>query len=240
MSDTNAFLISRTGGVAFLNVNLTSDTEATQSEHLRCLKTEPLTEVSKVFVSQLRSLLGLPDFYDYSKSALVSSVLPAPAGIALWEVDVLGRRAYCHYRTTVIESLQSLAAVTEKIQNMGVPDHIKDMLDEAIRSLHLVRANCIVYRDHSLTKRLLLQAQRGAAVGNYKIMITSARDAATQAEKAFFDSEMLGVQYNPPNHKLAIYTPLFLPILVPIVTRLVSAFKTMRRKRQELAAKKTQ
>jgi hypothetical protein len=47
---------------------------------------------------------------------------------------------------------------------------------------------------------------------------------------------MLGVQYDPPNHKFAIYTPLFLPIFVPLFASILARYKKFKARRAKPTA----
>jgi len=49
-----------------------------------------------------------------------------------------------------------------------------------------------------------------------------------RAHEAFFDPDMLSLLYFPDEHKFAIYTPLFLPISVPVVLKLLAEIKKLR------------
>lgn len=64
-----------------------------------------------------------------------------------------------------------------------------------------------------------------------------------ESERLFFDPNMLPQLYFPDEHKYAIYVPMFLPILVPILTGIYGEFREWRhgKKKQEVsAAKKNQ
>ena len=73
------------------------------------------------------------------------------------------------------------------------------------------------------------------------------RDAVGLANKAFFDPSMMGLLYfvsatrrvckckltrQPDEHKLAVYTPLFAPVAVPIVLGLIKEISGWRRRRR--------
>jgi phosphatidylinositol glycan class S len=55
-----------------------------------------------------------------------------------------------------------------------------------------------------------------------------AKNAIVDAEKAFFDPNMVSMLYFPAEHLLAIYMPFFVPIAVPMVTALYKEFKIWR------------
>lgn len=59
------------------------------------------------------------------------------------------------------------------------------------------------------------------------------KDSATarrNAVKAFFDPTMVGMMYFPDEHKLAIYVPLFVPLLFPLISRFFKEIKYQRTK----------
>lgn len=65
-------------------------------------------------------------------------------------------------------------------------------------------------------------------------------DAVTRASQAFFNPGMLALLYFPPEHNVAVYTPLLAPVMVPLVAaviREVSKWRKERKLRVEMKAK---
>lgn len=52
------------------------------------------------------------------------------------------------------------------------------------------------------------------------------------ASKAYFDPSMLALLYFPDEHKYAIYTPLFGPVMVPILMGLLREWKAWKAKKK--------
>lgn len=66
-------------------------------------------------------------------------------------------------------------------------------------------------------KKLLL-AKQALAEGNLLAASDHAKTAFVASEHAFFDASLLAQLYFPDEQKYAIYIPLFLPIMVPVIT----------------------
>ena len=61
--------------------------------------------------------------------------------------------------------------------------------------------------------------------------------ASTEASKAFFHPSMLGLLYFPDEHKLAVYTPFFGPIALPIVAATVREVVAWRKRTKVMKVK---
>lgn len=210
-SDTDAFLILRTGGIVIFNperytrsaVNVISSTE--------------LHRPISVFVQQLRTLLGVPStFFPTTDGKNTSSslsngplhILPSSSGIAKWELDVLIRQRTYENLMKAKTSILTLCQLVKKQTHMVVHDHIKDRLLIALEKLELA-----LHQLETNSSAAYLTAHRYALEG------------LDEAEKAFFDREMVSLLYYPPEHEAAIYIPHFLPVFYPIVVGLFLEFK---------------
>jgi phosphatidylinositol glycan class S len=60
-----------------------------------------------------------------------------------------------------------------------------------------------------------------------------------ESERLFFDPNMLPQLYFPDEHKYAIYVPMFLPILVPILTGIFGEFRERRERGKKAAVTPT-
>lgn len=56
--------------------------------------------------------------------------------------------------------------------------------------------------------------------------------ALAHASRAFFNPGMLALLYFPPEHNLAVYTPLLAPISVPLIANSLREFAAWRRARR--------
>lgn len=61
---------------------------------------------------------------------------------------------------------------------------------------------------------------------------TLAQKAFVASEQAFFDASLLAQLYFPDEQKYAIYIPLFLPTIVPVVTSFSMLWKMFVKRRQ--------
>jgi phosphatidylinositol glycan class S len=102
-------------------------------------------------------------------------------------------------------TLQSLIQLLEGIDYIVINDEV----GAAIRTS---------YQHIKMAKQLLAINDVDAAVQHAKI-------AHQSAEKAFFDPSMLALLYFPGEQKYAIYIPLFLPIMIPVIFSLNSLKK---------------
>ena len=73
-------------------------------------------------------------------------------------------------------------------------------------------------------------------------MLQNSIQALILSSRAFFNPGMLAMLYFPPEHKYAVYTPLFAPISAPLIVatlkELASILKA-RRKRKEIEERLT-
>ena len=70
-----------------------------------------------------------------------------------------------------------------------------------------------------------MQASTALSHNQCNLAAQEARQAIVNAEKAFFDPNMVSMLYFPAEHLLAIYMPFFVPIAVPMMTALYKEFK---------------
>ena len=105
-------------------------------------------------------------------------------------------------------TLGSLAQLAESLATIPIPEEV---------ALRVTRA-----LDH------LQMAQRNSHAGRFRSALEYARLAKAEAEKAFFEKDMVSQVYFPDEHKVAVYLPLLGPIGV---TLLASLFKEIKKRR---------
>jgi phosphatidylinositol glycan class S len=221
-SDTNAFLILRTGGIVIFNPE-----EKNTTSPLRTLEPSELYGPMSVFVEQLRELLGVPaalfPTIDTKKGTSAPEVkegcedldvqfLPSPSGVSKWELDVLLRQRTYENLVKAKTSILTLCQLVKKQTHMVVHDHIKDKLLSALHKLQLALNH--------------LEGGRDGPGFDYATAHRHALEGLKEAESAFFDKEMVSLLYYPPEHEAAIYIPHFLPVFYPIVVGLLFELKT--------------
>ncbi|KAI5116254.1 hypothetical protein M0805_009538 [Coniferiporia weirii] len=155
-----------------------------------------------VFRTQLLKLLGIP---------------PLPAGVhtreALsdWQLDsLLRQRAYENAKGSK-DTLSSIVSLVSQIEGMPVGKDVTDDVRDALDALDKM------YKVARESPRLALHY--------------SAR-ALTRASRAFFNPGMLALLYFPPEHNVAVYTPLLAPVTVPLLAAVLREIKNRRRQRR--------
>ncbi|KAI7831453.1 phosphatidylinositol-glycan biosynthesis class S protein [Gamsiella multidivaricata] len=212
-SSTNSFLIPRWGGITILN----RDNSTSISPHV--ITVQELGPVMKVFLMQLRDLMGLADLSAARASFPITFHKTSNEAPTAWELDNLLRRRSAENLMDSLATLTSLARLVVDTPNMVVLDHIqKDVVD----ALEDISRSC---------QRLSEQA--------YVEALAASRDALVKSETAFFDPTMVSMLYFPDEHKYAIYMPLFVPISVPLVMALLRELKKWKDAKKATSKQKT-
>lgn len=163
--------------------------------------------VMGAFIAQLRPLLGIPDMGHIPDAQL--DPLRA-VGPRRWEVDALLRLRVLEQITSAENTLQSLAQLLGEISNIVINDDVGASINAAVDGIGLARA----------------QLAAGQLVEAYR----SSRGAHRAAETAFMEPSLLALLYFPDDQKYAIYIPLFLPIMFPVVLSLKTLLLWLRGK----------
>ncbi|KAJ3297137.1 hypothetical protein HK104_000793 [Borealophlyctis nickersoniae] len=212
---TNAFLIPQWGGI------LVRDPPQDKGSAYRLSRSE-LHPIMEIFVSQLRSLLGVKEIVIPNVKDLLPDVRveydPAPhVGLTKWELDRLTRERAVQNLVDAVTTLNSLATLIFDLENMVVLDHIQT---EVLAALDAVDKGYKALEDSSFE-----EAARYA------------RLAITSAESAFFDPTMVSMLYFPDEHKYAVYMPLFVPVAVPLLIASIKELKAWKQGRRGHKAK---
>ncbi|KAF9341719.1 hypothetical protein BGZ91_003715 [Linnemannia elongata] len=213
-SSTNSFLIPRWGGVAILNRDI--DRTKRSEEHPEVITVQDLEPVMRVFLTQLRDLMGVTDLSTTTQSSssfpivFHKSLNEAPT---TWELDNLLRRRSAENLVDSLATISSLARLVRKTPNMVVLDHIQKDVTEALRD---IGRSC----EH-LSRQEYVEA------------LAASRDGLVKSETAFFDPTMVSMLYFPDEHKYAIYMPLFVPISVPLLMSLLREVKRLKEKKKQ-------
>ncbi|KAF9108458.1 GPI transamidase component [Mortierella sp. GBA35] len=211
---TNSFLIPRWGGIAILNRD-TDRTKSTQ-EHPEVITVQELEPVMRVFLTQLRDLLGVTDLSTTTRPTssfpivFQKSLNEAPT---TWELDKLLRRRSAENLVDSLATISSLARLVRDTPNMVVLDHIQKEVTEALQD---VGRSC-----GHLTRQEYVEA------------LAASRDGLVKSEMAFFDPTMVSMLYFPDEHKYAIYMPLFVPISVPLLMSLLRELKRLKENKKQ-------
>uniref|UniRef100_A0A1B6LI78 GPI transamidase component PIG-S n=1 Tax=Graphocephala atropunctata TaxID=36148 RepID=A0A1B6LI78_9HEMI len=168
--------------------------------------TPDMGEVAKVFVSHLRYLLDLRYQPVASAKLLTLSVAPLRG----WEVDSLYRSRVLEQAISARLTLQSLARLLGEISNIVINEEVGDAIKTSVISI-------------SATFSKL-------AAGRLEEALGFARKAYITAEMAFSHPSLLALLYFPDDQKYAVYIPLFLPVMIPVVLSLKNIWKWLNNK----------
>ncbi|KAF9922371.1 GPI transamidase component [Linnemannia zychae] len=218
-SSTNSFLIPRWGGIAILNRN--TDGAEGAKDHVELITMQELEPLMKVFLNQLRDLMGVTELSTTIRShpsfpiVFHKSLNEAPT---TWELDNLLRKRTTENLVDSLATISSLARLVQNTPNMVVLDHIQKDVTEALQD---IGRSC---------KHLSQQ--------EYVEALAASRDGLVKSETAFFDPTMVSMLYFPDEHKYAIYMPLFVPISVPLLMSLLRELKRMKERKREAQREK--
>ncbi|XP_044750731.1 GPI transamidase component PIG-S [Coccinella septempunctata] len=121
------------------------------------------------------------------------------------------RRLYKRKASNMIESskrtLKSLAQLLSEINSIVISDEVAEKIEISLESVE----NAELY----LKAEEIDQALKFAKI------------AFNHSEKAFGDPSLLALLYFPDDQKYAVYIPLFLPIMIPVLMSLLSVKKKL-------------
>ncbi|CAD1478283.1 unnamed protein product, partial [Heterotrigona itama] len=199
-ANVEAFLSPRWGGVVLINPPIDTCVAAKPNQPVTVVPEQ--TTVVGTFLTQLKLLLGIPEPKFLNGVNAVS--LP---GLKLrdWEVDVLLRIRTIEQLTSAKLTLQSLAQLLQEISNIVITDVVGHRIKTALR---LVQDSAERLTDGDLATGFLLS-----------------KEAFVTAEAAFSDPTLFALLYFPEDQKYAVYTPLFLPAMVPVLLSLKNIYR---------------
>ncbi|KAI9618457.1 hypothetical protein H4Q26_012278 [Puccinia striiformis f. sp. tritici PST-130] len=130
-------------------------------------------------------------------------------------IDALVRRRIIENSLEAINSIQVIVNLVLHQTNMRVSLEVQNQVQGALSSLKSAQSE-LKKPEGSLWKASKYADQS-------KILSST----------AFFSPTMLSLLYFPDEHKYAIYTPLFGPVLVPLIIALVKEIKNLREKKRK-------
>ncbi|XP_023341084.1 GPI transamidase component PIG-S [Eurytemora carolleeae] len=202
-SKNNSFLIPSWGGVYIYNYNLPGDKMIKYPTSLEL----DMELVSKIWVGQLRSLLGV-QVVDERKSLALN-----PRGLRDWELDYQLRYRAGENIVEVRRTLESLSRLLHQIPNIVITEDIARRVE---MSLNKLRMSVSYLKEGRITEAH-----------------SASQSSLQQAEAAFFDPSLLSLLYFPDDQKYAIYVPYFLPVGLPILLSIKSIIKAIKTKPKE-------
>lgn len=190
----DAFLSPRWGGIVIHNPSslICHNTSVHPKEY-----SPDTAAVMGVFLAQLRLLMGIPELEEISRA----DHLPLLAvSLRHWELDSLLRVRTMEQLTSAKLTLQSLSQLLSEISNIVINDAVGDSIYQAV--------------DHVERAAKLLK------IGQLDRAFNDSKEAFLSAEAAFTDPSLLALLYFPDDQKYAVYIPLFLPVMIPVIMSL--------------------
>ncbi|XP_066601414.1 GPI transamidase component PIG-S-like isoform X2 [Prorops nasuta] len=191
-NNVEAFLSPRWGGVVLTNPPIEACAKSNISLPITVVPEE--TTIVGTFVAQLRLLLGIPDLEPIYGVTAVPLVDLKPRE---WEVDALLRIRTVEQLTSAKLTLQSLAQLLKEISNIVITEVVGKRIKNALRSVQ--------------------ESAKSLERGNLLEGFLHSKEAFTMAEAAFSDPSLLALLYFPEDQKYAVYIPLFLPAMIPVL-----------------------
>ncbi|XP_052751824.1 GPI transamidase component PIG-S isoform X2 [Galleria mellonella] len=189
-SPVQAFMSPKWGGVVMYSPSAAD-----------CRAAEPTSSpdvrlIMGTFLAQLRTLLGIADTpsIEGAAAAALRSVRARR-----WELDALLRLRTLEQLAAAHAALASLAQLLGEISNIVINDEVGASINSAVKSIEA--AEELLSKDLLAAYRLSLRAH-------------------IDAETAFMEPSLLALLYFPDDQKYAIYIPLFLPIMFPVILSL--------------------
>ncbi|XP_018058285.1 PREDICTED: GPI transamidase component PIG-S [Atta colombica] len=194
-SNVEAFLSPRWGGVILINPSSEVCENARENEAVTLVPEE--TAIVGTFLAQLRLLLGIPEMKSINGVTAVPLV-----GLKSrdWEIDSLLRYRTVEQLTSAKLTLQSLARLLKEISNIVITDVVGNRIKTALGLVH--------------------ESAEHLQRGDLKRSFILSKEAFIISEAAFSDPTLLALLYFPEDQKYAVYIPLFLPAMIPVLLSL--------------------
>ena len=164
--------------------------------------------VTSGWISSLRSWLSLPANESVAGGALqvdadgsgvaLLAARPRLDGISDWEFEILARAVHAQFLRRTVETLRSLVELVDSLPDVEVREEIASMAFKATQK----------------TKASIEAAEKGDLLSS----LVESRQALVLALTAIHDDSVVSQLYFSWEFKYAVYLPISMPILVPILT----------------------
>ncbi|EPZ31016.1 Phosphatidylinositol-glycan biosynthesis class S protein domain-containing protein [Rozella allomycis CSF55] len=149
-----------------------------------------LRPIMKLFSKQILSLFG----FNFELGHVIDS---NDQLLSALQVDLFMQESIIKSVIGTLETFGAFKRMLNKISNIIVPDQVGFVIQSSIFRL----------------KRALAHMQSNKWESSYK----DSRRAYLESRMALSDPSMVAMMYYPDDHKMAIYLPLFLPIITPLM-----------------------
>ncbi|KNE64271.1 hypothetical protein AMAG_09303 [Allomyces macrogynus ATCC 38327] len=205
-SPFNDFVVPRWGGVVVHNMR---DQATRPQEMIVPLGDE--RKLAETWITHLRDAFGVRRVQGSVQIDTTTLSFPdagTVTGISATERAVYHLSSAVTHTVETIQTLQALVRLVDQQTNLPVSPTIAREVQTALRGV----------------------TSRPTAA--WSDMHARARAARAQAEAAFFDPDMVGLMYFPDEHKYAVYMPLFVPVLVTVLSVVVRELRVWQKERK--------
>ncbi|KAJ3369962.1 hypothetical protein GGF31_004812 [Allomyces arbusculus] len=205
-SPFNDFVVPRWGGVVVHNVR----EPATRAEEV-IVPLGDERKLAETWITHLRDAFGVQRVrgsMQVDTTTLHFPNLDTATGISSTELAIFHLSSAVTHTVETIQTLQALVRLVDQQTNLPVSPTIAREVQTALRGV----------------------TSRPTAA--WSGMHERARAARAQAEAAFFDPDMVGLMYFPDEHKYAVYMPLFVPVLVTVLSVVVRELRVWQNERK--------
>ncbi|KAJ9589616.1 hypothetical protein L9F63_017201 [Diploptera punctata] len=191
----DAFLSPRWGGIVINNPSSIICNNISIPEPK--IYSPDAVSIMGVFLAQMRLLMGIPELDPVPRADRVPLLTTS---LRQWELDSLFRVRTLEQLTSAKLTLQSLSQLLGEISNIVINDAVGDSIFQAVDSIE--------------------RAAEFLTVGKLMEAFNESKNAFLSAEAAFTDPSLLALLYFPDDQKYAVYIPLFLPVMIPVIMSL--------------------
>ncbi|KAM8704796.1 hypothetical protein ACLKA7_009276 [Drosophila subpalustris] len=164
----------------------------------------------QVMLDQLHKLLDISSEVQIAGVKTVDIEQLAPRR---WEYESYMRRSAIRHIATASSTLESLIKLLDQISYIVIDDKVGTAITNSYGDILAAKVALLEHR--------LLDAS------------ALAKRAFVASERGFFDASLLAQLYFPDEQKYAIYIPLFLPVMVPVLSSFNMLRKLLQRRRKE-------
>uniref|UniRef100_A0A1L8E3R1 Putative gpi transamidase complex n=1 Tax=Nyssomyia neivai TaxID=330878 RepID=A0A1L8E3R1_9DIPT len=167
-------------------------------------------EISLTLLYILRKLMEIEIDIPINEATMseITSISPRK-----WEIDVYLRNSAIHLIQSSILTLSSLTKLLQDINYIVINDEVGQAVEDSHRNI--------------------VEALVALKKNELNLAVTLAKKAHLASEAAFFDPSLLALLYFPDEQKYAIYIPLFLPVMIPVLMSMNAIRKSWSKKSEK-------
>lgn len=205
----DAFVSPKWGGVVILNPPIQTCIDYMESENYTSINVDS-HDAMEIALYLLRKIFNIEHEIPIPSVNVTQCETVLPRA---WEVDSYLRVSAVHLIQTARSTLISLVQLLNSISYIVINENVGEEINRSLRYFN--------------------EAKAALADGKLHDAVELAKESYISAEKAFFDPSLLALLYFPDEQKYAIYIPLFLPIMIPVLLSFMSLKKFFLAKKEK-------